>query len=764
MPERFVLFIEGGSRAGERIPLSGDRFTIGRKPGNSLVLQDASVSGSHCELLRTADGWLIRDTGSTNGTFVGGAKINLPTTLKMGSKFALGSVAMSLVEEAKGAAPTADDDEISLEEPSSAPPSNSKDTISKTNTTIPPAPKPQMTGADLDFVEDEPAPASPYVPDKTVNMPAAAASAMGIRTAPMDLTKDSAPVVADAQTLDRARQAAADQAKKGRMFIIGGGVVAAAALGGASYILFFNNSGGGPAVVSPPVVAGNLLTGAAANLEAESETDNLQKGVRWHFRDSSVEPEGAAAIGFVNSSKKVASGERAAEARLDGPSYARATTDFIKVSSGQTLQFAAQVSAAKAPAALQMIFKGKGEGSPRIVKCGESTTGENNKFTKISGAARVPAGCDQAALSIVTMGDGGTVVFDDASIVPAADGTIPASIQKREIEFEQDPIDGRIRRIDKDLVRSMGVLIGAPKARARILAAGREGDTWTLFSPSGVAGKLNLTMESNDTAVLYHYKYDGSSPAALHWTVDRGYASEVIVRGSKTTGRYRGEFTEPACKSLVFGEELNRLRVAFDPPCAVQASPDPSGIRLEIELTSALNISIQYSFDAEKRLALELEQKAETAQKQNKFGEEIATRSRILEEFPFERALVERNETKRDLQLARGQKLASDVERAVSDAEFFKIPQAFREAKRAGEELANAYAGTDVAERAKAAISAVDQLLAEAEGQRGERDALRLQTIASAFDAAKAKDLGIYIREYLKKNYPATKAAQGGDK
>lgn len=772
MPERFVLFIEGGSRAGEQIPLAGDRFTIGRKPGNSLVLQEASVSGNHCELLRTADGWLLRDLGSTNGTFVDGNKITLPTSLKTGASFALGSVPMRIDLGAATAAPaqkSADVDEISLEDPAPAP-----------------AAKATKPPADLDFVEDEPAtfsapaaaaPASApraadrpkttdsKVTDSTVNMPAAAASAMATRTAADSLSKDSdtAPMVADAETLERARQAADSQARKGRLLTIGGGLVAVAVLGGAGYLLFMNKESGGPAQKAPPQVAGNLLPASTASLEVESDLENSQKGARWQFRDSSLEPEGANAVGFGFSSRRTASGARAAEAKLDGPSYARATTDFIKINSGKNLKFAVQALAQMSTATVQLVFRMKGENGARIVRSGSPLVA-NAVFTKLAGEARVPAGCDQVALSVVGIGEAGYVLFDDAELIQTdTEGAAP--VVKKEIEFEQDPVDGRIRKIDRDLVHSMGILLGAPGARARWLVAGREGDTWSLFKPaSGVAAKVNLTMEAGDTAVVYHYKYEGTGPAAIGWTVPRASAPELIVRGSKSTGRYRGEFTEPACTSLVFGEEMNRLRVTLDPPVAVRSFPDAASFRLEFELPPALNISIQYSFDAEKRRALELEQQAENAHKQNKFGEEIRVRSSIVEEFPFERALVDRNETKRDDQLAKGQKDAAEIERRVADAEFFKIPEAFRDAKRAGEELVAAYAGTAVAERVKVALATVDRSLAEAEAVRGEREALRLQTISVAFDAANAKDLSGYIREYLKKNYPNTKTAQGGEK
>jgi hypothetical protein len=50
----------------------GDVFTIGRHPSCNLVVSDASVSRRHAEIRPVAEGCLITDLGSANGTRVGG--------------------------------------------------------------------------------------------------------------------------------------------------------------------------------------------------------------------------------------------------------------------------------------------------------------------------------------------------------------------------------------------------------------------------------------------------------------------------------------------------------------------------------------------------------------------------------------------------------------------------------------------------------------------------------------------------------------------
>jgi hypothetical protein len=76
MQQRYALRFENGERRGETIPVTGTGITIGRKPGNSVQILDASVSGRHAELVIDASGVLVRDLGSTNGTRVGNERVS----------------------------------------------------------------------------------------------------------------------------------------------------------------------------------------------------------------------------------------------------------------------------------------------------------------------------------------------------------------------------------------------------------------------------------------------------------------------------------------------------------------------------------------------------------------------------------------------------------------------------------------------------------------------------------------------------------------
>jgi len=85
---------ESSFDAGEVIPLS-TYTTVGRSNDNALIIDDAYTSSSHAEIVREGDDWLVRDLGSTNGTFVNGRRIHGQTWIRPGDEIGFGNVVVT---------------------------------------------------------------------------------------------------------------------------------------------------------------------------------------------------------------------------------------------------------------------------------------------------------------------------------------------------------------------------------------------------------------------------------------------------------------------------------------------------------------------------------------------------------------------------------------------------------------------------------------------------------------------------------------------
>ena len=69
---RVTIVSVSGADAGSEHVLERDRVSLGRGPGVDLAFDDSAMSREHAVLEASAQGFRIRDLGSTNGTRVNG--------------------------------------------------------------------------------------------------------------------------------------------------------------------------------------------------------------------------------------------------------------------------------------------------------------------------------------------------------------------------------------------------------------------------------------------------------------------------------------------------------------------------------------------------------------------------------------------------------------------------------------------------------------------------------------------------------------------
>ncbi|HUR51209.1 MAG TPA: FHA domain-containing protein [Mycobacteriales bacterium] len=90
------LVVTEGALQGTTLELSGTPVTLGRSHDCTLVIDDDYASTHHARLVPDADGWLVEDLGSTNGTYLGRAKVTRPTVVPVGTPIRIGKTALEL--------------------------------------------------------------------------------------------------------------------------------------------------------------------------------------------------------------------------------------------------------------------------------------------------------------------------------------------------------------------------------------------------------------------------------------------------------------------------------------------------------------------------------------------------------------------------------------------------------------------------------------------------------------------------------------------
>jgi len=90
-----VLVVDGANK-GERAELEQAPILIGRGSDAAIRLDDDYVSTRHARIASSGDQWFVEDLGSTNGTYIGSARITQPTTLALGTQVRIGKTILEL--------------------------------------------------------------------------------------------------------------------------------------------------------------------------------------------------------------------------------------------------------------------------------------------------------------------------------------------------------------------------------------------------------------------------------------------------------------------------------------------------------------------------------------------------------------------------------------------------------------------------------------------------------------------------------------------
>ena len=85
-----LLVVKRGPNAGSRFLLDRASTSAGRHPDSDIFLDDVTVSRRHAEVARSGDGYVVRDVGSLNGTYLNRERIEREMPLANGDEVQVG--------------------------------------------------------------------------------------------------------------------------------------------------------------------------------------------------------------------------------------------------------------------------------------------------------------------------------------------------------------------------------------------------------------------------------------------------------------------------------------------------------------------------------------------------------------------------------------------------------------------------------------------------------------------------------------------------
>ncbi len=88
-PGTALLIVQRGPNAGARFLLDADEVSAGRHPSSDIFLDDVTVSRRHAVFTKEGEGYVVRDIGSLNGTYVNRQRID-EARLEQGDEVQIG--------------------------------------------------------------------------------------------------------------------------------------------------------------------------------------------------------------------------------------------------------------------------------------------------------------------------------------------------------------------------------------------------------------------------------------------------------------------------------------------------------------------------------------------------------------------------------------------------------------------------------------------------------------------------------------------------
>jgi pSer/pThr/pTyr-binding forkhead associated (FHA) protein len=686
MQDRYALRFENGERRGETIPIPSGGLTLGRRPGSSVQVLDASVSGRHAELSVDGRGVVtLRDLGSTNGTRVGGQRIS-EQVLKAGDEILVGNVQFTFLDlqPAAGGGDLAlsDTGEIELEE--TAAPAVPARAVSPSPRTSPPPAAPRA--------------ATP----KPIPVPSSAAAA-----------GDEVHTIAPEKVA---------RTRKKSLAAVVGLLVLLAAGAAAWFFLRGESTGGiqaGTQLVEP--VEGNLLAAGYSFEEDRGDWQGDERSPAGFAMDSSARRSGG--VGLLAELERAEGGEG---------EWALEQSPLVKLSLGRALRARAWLESGEG-AEIQLgvrLESSQNAAAPTVLWAKPQASGESGEVEFV---VDVPPVYDGArALLLARLIDGaqsGEAQADDVSLVAVASPEGRPKLGETELYLSGS--GAVLFKIDHALLSDI-----------HVYAAGRANDAGALHAPLAAelqANGLRLSTEasSGGAQAVSLFVEPGLAGGGLATTGEGGYRNHQV------------DFEREGADALFLGAGRDMVRVACGDARKISGRPTGGGFQVELEFPAAAEVFLQVTFREERDAAQTLARQARADEQAGRFGPALFAWSKLLDEYPYEDALVAEAGSARGRLEQAGHGELRLLRQRAERARFFRLLDIFRRCRDDSLALAERYTPSPVADEARALAAEVERDASDLVSQLKSAERGRLASIEAALRASGSTKLAERVRARL---------------
>ena len=300
--------------------------------------------------------------------------------------------------------------------------------------------------------------------------------------------------------------------------------------------------------------------------------------------------------------------------------------------------------------------------------------------------------------------------------------------------------------------------LGAPPRAVSVVKIGRALLSLELCEgPNSIAtarSELNVALDGARIAILPPPPAPGSERVLAIVAEPALAAQGVASTGADGYQVHQTEFERDGAGAILLGSGRDLVRIDLGGrPVRLSGRPEGGGFRLEAAVGPGGELGLQLAFREERATAQELAADARRSETEGRVGEALATWQRVIDEFPFESALLgEAGETRGRLEQAGLAELAT-VRVRLERARFFRLVDVYRRCRDDARAVALGYAPSAVADEGQALLGEIEGELGVLERELDQAERGRLLGIEAALRAEGAEKLAARVRERLEARF-----------